>query len=126
MPRELTAIVQQQLDGLATQNFVWQGQAWPGQPMHWEIAPDQDSQRNALNDEATQWQTRLKLALPMLGGIDAVIRLQPGGSLAVSVKTDSLASETRLREAGEALSRQLEAAGLQLTQLQVAHEQASE
>lgn len=126
IPRELTPIVQQQLDGLATQNFVWQGQAWPGQAMHWEIGPDPNGEHRNAGEEGVQWQTRLKLALPMLGGIDAVIRLQPGGELGVSLKTDSATSEARLREAGEALVKQLEAAGLTLKQLLVAHEQAGE
>jgi len=126
IPRELTPIVQQQLDGLATQNFVWQGQAWPGQAMRWEIGPDPDGDHRATGEEGIQWQTRLKLALPMLGGIDAVIRLQPGGELGVSLKTDSATSEVRLREAGEALAKQLEAAGLSLKQLLVAHEQTGE
>lgn len=126
IPRELTPIVQQQLDGLATQNFVWQGQAWPGQAMRWEIGPDPDGEHRATGEEGIQWQTRLKLALPLLGGIDAVIRLQPGGELGVSLKTDSATSEARLREAGDALAKQLEAAGLSLKQLLVAHEQAGE
>lgn len=126
IPRELTPIVQQQLDGLATQNFVWQGQAWPGQAMRWEIGPDPDGEHRATGEEGIQWQTRLKLALPMLGGIDAVIRLQPGGELGVSLKTDSATSEARLREAGDALAKQLEAAGLRLKQLLVAHEQTGE
>ena len=126
IPRELTPIVQQQLDGLATQNFVWQGQAWPGQSMHWEIGPDPDGEHRTTGEEGMQWQTRLKLALPVLGGIDAIIRLQPGGELGVSLKADSATSETRLREASDALAKQLEAAGLKLKQLLVAHEQAAE
>ena len=94
--------------------------------MRWEIGPDPDGEHRATGEEGIQWQTRLKLALPMLGGIDAVIRLQPGGELGVSLKTDSATSEVRLREAGEALAKQLEAAGLSLKQLLVAHEQTGE
>ena len=126
IPRELAPIVQQQLDGLATQHFVWQGQPWPGQAMHWEIAPDPEGERSGTGESSVQWQTRLKLALPMLGGIDAAIRLQPGGELGISLKADSAAGEARLREAGELLSRQLEAAGLKLRQLLIAHEQAGQ
>ena len=39
------ALVQQQLESLATQNFSWQGQVWPGQEMRWEI--DEDAARRA-------------------------------------------------------------------------------
>lgn len=124
---EISGIVQQQLDGLATQNFVWQGQAWAGQSMQWEISTEPEGQRrDGTEDNERPWQTRVKLALPVLGGIDAIIRLQPGGVLGVSLKTESTASEIRLREAGELLEKQLAAAGLTLTQLLVAHEQTGD
>lgn len=124
---EISGIVQQQLDGLATQNFVWQGQAWAGQSMQWEISTEPEGQRrDGTEDNDRPWQTRVKLALPVLGGIDAIIRLQPGGVLGVSLKTESTASEIRLREAGELLEKQLAAAGLTLTQLLVAHEQTGD
>lgn len=127
LPKEISGIVQQQLDGLATQNFVWQGQAWPGQTMQWEINADPDG-RSLNRDETTErfWQTRLKLSLPHLGGIDAVIRLQPGGQVAISVNADSSSGEALLRGATEPLAQQLAAAGLTLTQLQVIHEPSAE
>lgn len=127
LPREISGIVQQQLDGLATQNFVWQGQAWPGQAMHWEINADPDG-RSLDKDETTEriWQTRLKLSLTHLGGIDAVIRLQPGGQVAISVNADSSSGEALMRGATEPLTHQLAAAGLTLTQLQIIHEPSAE
>ena len=37
IPKRLMPVVHQQLDALATQQYVWQGQAWPGQPIEWVI-----------------------------------------------------------------------------------------
>ncbi|MBT9521002.1 MAG: flagellar hook-length control protein FliK [Dechloromonas sp.] len=126
VPRELVPLVQQQLNGLATQNFVWQGQVWPGQPMWWEISGDPESKPSQDNEQASQWQTRLKLDLPALGGIDVTLRLGTGGSLGVSVSAENPASEAKLRNSAQALREQLEAAGLTLTQLRVDHGQAGE
>jgi hypothetical protein len=119
--RELVPLVQQQLNGLATQNFVWQGQIWPGQPMSWEISADPESRPSQESDLTSQWQTRLKLDLPALGGIDVSLRLSAGGALAISVSTEKTASETKLRDSAQALRDQLQAAGLTLTQLRVDH-----
>jgi len=124
--RELVPLVQQQLNGLATQNFVWQGQIWPGQPMWWEISGDPESKPSQENEQASQWQTRLKLDLPALGGIDVTLRLGAGGSLAISASANKPASEAILRDGSQALREQLSAAGLTLTQLRVDHGQAGE
>ena len=126
MPRDLVPIVQQQLDALSTQNYAWQGQIWPGQQMQWEIGENPDNGRSAENEAIARWQTRLKLALPMLGGIDAVLRLNPAGEVSVTVTADSASSEARLRESASALSRQMETAGLNLTQLLVEHGETKE
>ncbi|MDP2881470.1 MAG: flagellar hook-length control protein FliK [Azonexus sp.] len=126
VPRELVPLVQQQLNGLATQSFVWQGQVWPGQPMWWEISGDPESQPSPDGEQPNQWQTRLKLDLPALGGIDVTLRLGAGGALAVSVRAENPASETNLRNSTQPLREQLAAAGLTLTQLHIDHGQARE
>ena len=126
IPRDLTPIVQQQLDALATQNYAWQGQIWPGQKMQWEIGENLDGNRSAEADPAARWQTRLKLSLPGLGGIDAVLRLRSGGAVDITVTTDSTSGESRLRDGGVALRNQLESAGLNLTQLLVRHGETTE
>ena len=121
IPRDLVPIVQQQLDALATQNYAWQGQIWPGQQMQWEIGENPDGKRSTENDAIARWQTRLKLALPMLGGINAVLNLNPAGEVNISVTADSASSETRLRDNATLLSQQMESAGLKLTLLLVEH-----
>lgn len=126
IPRDLVPIVQQQLDALSTQNYAWQGQIWPGQQMQWEIGEDPDGTRASDNDAIARWQTRLKLSLPILGGINAVLRLNPAGEVNIIVTADSASSEARLRESSALLSRQMESAGLNLTQLLVEHGETKE
>ena len=126
VPRDLAGLVQQQLDGLASQNFAWQGQIWPGQQMRWEIGKDLDDSRSGEGDAAQRWQTRLKLSLPLLGDIDVALNLRPGGQVGIALTAQSEASEVRLREESKALRTQFEAAGLNLTELQVARGQAAE
>lgn len=123
IPRELTPIVQQQLDALATQNYAWQGQIWPGQKMWWEISEEGEHHPGSEDDVGRRWQTRLKLELPSLGGLEATLQLRPGGRVDIRLSADSTSSEARLREHGEALTRRFAAAGLELTQLLVQHDE---
>ena len=126
VPRDLMPIVQQQLDGLANQNFAWQGQVWPGQQMRWEIGENLDDSRASSTDEIQRWQTRLKLSLPLLGDIDVSLNLKAGGEVSIAVTAGSESSEARLRDEAVQLRQQFEAAGLNLTELQVVHGEATE
>lgn len=124
IPREITPLVQQQLDGLANQNFAWQGQIWPGQQMWWEIGENPEDRKMVGDEMPARWHTRLKMKLPQLGDIDATLRLQPGGELAIRVVTDSPESEARLQAGLDALRKQMEAAGLNIRQALISHEQS--
>lgn len=126
IPQEVRPVVQQQLDALATQNYAWQGQIWPGQQMHWEISENPDRQAQETGETSSSWQTRLRLALPSLGGIDAALRLQPGGNVELALTANSTASEARLRERIGDLRNQFEASGLRLVQAQVQHGEIAE
>ncbi|MDR0777718.1 MAG: flagellar hook-length control protein FliK [Azonexus sp.] len=121
IPRELTPIVQQQLDALATHNYAWQGQVWQGQKLWWEISEDAENAGKEGDEAGQRWQTRLKLDLPALGGIEAKLRLHPGGRLDIQMTADSSDSETRLRDHLDILRERFAAAGLDLTQLLVQH-----
>ncbi len=123
-------LVQQQLEALATQNFSWQGQVWPGQEMRWEI--DEDAARDGQDgeDSAPRWSTRLHLTLPILGEVDARIRLE-GNSIAISMIADSAETRTLMRVSSSALRSQIEEAGLTLASMGVSatdddHGQAGE
>lgn len=125
VPREIAPLVQQQLDGLANQNFAWQGQIWPGQKMWWEIGENPED-RNMVGDEPGRWHTRIKLSLPQLGGIDADLRLQKNGELGVRIVADSPASESRLQSEMGSLLEQMAAAGLNVGQVLISHERPEE
>ena len=72
IPERLLPLVHQQLDAVATQNFVWQGQVWPGQQMEWEIEdPGGRENGDDTGDPEPYWNTTLRLTLPGLGGIEA-------------------------------------------------------
>lgn len=121
IPQELTPVVRQQLDGLATNQYAWQGQIWPEQTMWWEIAQEQHEQRAAQPDEPVQWRSRLKLTLPNLGEIDASLQLLAGGAVALSLTAGTPETEERLRQKGDALIKQFSAAGLDVAGLQFQH-----
>ena len=110
------AVVQQQLDALATQNFAWQGQVWPGQDMRWEI--DEDGARYAQEDDeaAAKWTTRLNLTLPNLGEFSAQIRLQ-GNQVSLTMSAGNAKTRDLIRAASLALRSQLDEAGLTLATL---------
>ena len=126
IPREITPLVQQQLDGLANQTFAWQGQVWPGQKMWWEIGENPEDSRRVGDESSARWRTRLKLELPQLGGVDARLFLQAGGELGVRILASTDQGELKLREAMPALQQQLEAAGLRVNQILIDHESVPE
>lgn len=118
---QLVPLVQQQLDALATQTYVWQGQAWPGQPIHWEISEEGSDRQSDQDDVAERWQTRMVLKLPNLGGVEANIRLRSGQSVDIRLTTEDANSRNQLVMASGQLNQQLDAAGLSLTSCQIDH-----
>lgn len=109
-------IIQQQLEALATQNFVWQGQVWPGQDMRWEIEEDGARQHSADEDSPEKWATSLRLVLPNLGEIDARIRLD-GNNIALKIGANSSDTRALIRSATASLRSQLNEAGLTLASM---------
>lgn len=124
---ELMPLVQQQLEALASQTYVWQGQAWPGQPMQWEIIEENGGQqRQGSEGEQPPWQTRLTLTMPQLGEVRASLRIS-GGELTLSLSTESNDAAVQLANGGDGLRNQLDAAGLKLNSFTVGrHGQSTE
>ncbi|AGK49308.1 flagellar hook-length control FliK family protein [Burkholderia thailandensis MSMB121] len=115
-------IVRQQLDLLATDQFRWIGEAWPGARLDWTIEPDEQQGRerpasDADFPDARGWRTRLTLALPLLGTVDAELVLN-GEQLAARLRA-SEAGAARLAPHGEALRARLQALGLQVSGLSI-------
>ncbi len=115
---EAMPLVQQQLEALATQNFSWQGQVWPGQQMHWEIDEEAARQGPEADDTANNWQTRLRLTLPHLGEVDAQIRLQ-GTQISLALTAGNAQTQELLRTSTDSLRSQFGDAGLALSSIGV-------
>jgi hypothetical protein len=113
-------VVQQQLEALATQNFVWQGQVWPGQQMRWEIEEDAGQQHQDEEDSAQNWRTSLSLHLPGLGSVDARIQLH-NDQLVLSISSDNDRTCSLMQTEADTLRRQMTDAGLTLTSINVAN-----
>jgi flagellar hook-length control protein FliK len=113
-----TQALVQQLESLATQNFSWQGQVWPGQEMRWEI--DEDAARRAQegDETAAKWSTRLHMTLPNLGEINAQIRLQ-GNQINLVMSAADEETRALMRASSVALRSQLVDAGLTLASMGV-------
>ena len=111
---ELAPLVQQQLEALATNNYVWQGQIWPGQNMDWEIV-EEDGGRERSENTAPNWTTRLRLALPRLGGVEATLRLIGGKEIEIKLRAEHAETRALLNAANGPLQKQFVTAGLKLS-----------
>jgi hypothetical protein len=109
-------VVQHQLEALANQTFVWQGQVWPGQEMRWEIEEDGENRQEEEEDAA--WRTRLDLSFPILGGVGAKLQLR-GQQVSLALNVDRDASLGLMRSDAETLRRRFEDAGLALASLSI-------
>jgi len=114
-------LVRQQLDMLATGQFRWTGEAWPGAKLDWTIQQDGDEwQRSgggADTEEDYPWRTRLTLSLPQLGTVDAELVLT-GTRLAARVLA-SPPGAARLTAQSEGFRQRLAAAGIELSGLSI-------
>ncbi|AXK66855.1 flagellar hook-length control protein FliK [Burkholderia sp. IDO3] len=113
-------IVRQQLDALATDQFRWSGEAWPGARLDWTIEPDEHGGRASRSDDAGDgiaWRTRLTLTLPSLGTVDAELVLN-GAQLVARLRANSTGAD-RLTRNEAALRQRFEGSGLQLGGLSI-------
>ena len=113
---ELAPIMRQQLEAIETRQIVWQGELWPGQSMHWQIA---DREADPQHPESgREWLTRFALQLPALGEINADLAIGAHGVRIVVTARDSATAEA-LRGAAPELQQALAAAGLRVARLEM-------
>ncbi|AXF22014.1 flagellar hook-length control protein FliK [Burkholderia pyrrocinia] len=115
-------LVRQQLDALATDQFRWTGEAWPGARLDWTIEPDDPGHRapRGGDDDAGDgiaWRTRLTLTLPSLGTIDAELVLN-GTQLVARLRANQTGAD-RLARHEAALRQRLEGSGLRVGGLSI-------
>jgi hypothetical protein len=96
----------------------WQGEAWPGQKMEWEI--DKDAPDTSQGDEEAQpaWRSGVRFRLPLLGKVEASVVLV-GGALHIQIQTDTVESAAALRAQAGVLQHSLEASGAALASLAI-------
>lgn len=114
------ALVRQQLEVLANQSFAWQGEAWPGGDLEWEVQR-RDPQEGGEDTES--WSTQLKLQLPGLGEVHARVSLathQLVMHLTAPEAAGMIADHTGL------LRERLGLHGLQLSQLTISRDAIAE
>ena len=112
--QDLTLLVRQQLDVLANQALTWQGEAWPGTPMEWEV--EREPYGGDPDSAVPTWATRLKLDLPRLGLVDARLNLA-GDQIVLQLVAPH--SATEINESSDQLRARLLASGLTLSHLVV-------
>lgn len=99
----------------------WQGEAWPGQKMQWDISKDapEGGQHNAQEEDATAWRSSVRFQFPLLGDLSAQVVLQ-GGKVQIQMQAGSEASADTLRQHAARLEASMEAAGWPLSSLTIA------
>ncbi len=114
-------LVQQQVQLLENHPLVWQGQAWPGQPLQWKLELENESDPAHSDAEPQRvWQTRLDMSLPRLGDVGVVASMR-GGQFTLRFEAGNEETVSLLRKNQSELAGRFEAAGLPLLMSQVHH-----
>lgn len=117
IPQHLQTLVQQQLNALETHQVLWQGQAWQGQEMRWQVS-EETPRHNAQGTQEGQWITRIDLDLPNLGGVSAQLSFN-GGALHLTLDVADAATREKLGDARAQLVAALGERGIPVTHTQI-------
>lgn len=110
----LRNLVQQQLDVIDQRPIVWQGQAWPGQPMQWQLQAENEREGGGTREtEAQRWNTTLTLDLPNLGKVSINASLSQG-QFSLQFHAANKETAATLKQAQPQLFQQFYDAGLLL------------
>ncbi|MCL2589618.1 MAG: flagellar hook-length control protein FliK [Betaproteobacteria bacterium] len=120
----LLPIVYQQLESLASHQYIWHGMAWPNQMFEWIIEDPRGEGHAGGEDAGGQWDTTLRLTLPRLGGVEARMLLGAKG-VALRLQVDDKAAVGKLETRRNELAEALEAAGVPLTGMSMEYRDGS-
>jgi hypothetical protein len=112
-------IIQEQLQMLHSDRFIWQGQVWPGQQMEWEVS--REKQANGEGAEAG-CQSILRLDLPNLGQVVATVQLGKGG-ISIHISADRAAASVAMKSEEQALLQAMTGAGIKVQKMAIEHEE---
>lgn len=113
------ALVRQQLEVFEARHVAWQGTAWPGQSIAWEVAEEKPrftEAPGAAGQSSAVWRTRLCLTLPNLGQVTASLRLdaRSGCSLDLRLTAAEPVTAAALRAGAIPLANGMASAGIRL------------
>ncbi len=122
MPEEAARMAGRQLHMLEGGPFQWQGFAWPGQWMEWQVDERREGQTDgSAADGPNPWTTELRLTLPRMGTVHAQLSLR-GPEVSLRMQVAETASAQQLTEALPLLQERLEASGLRPVSLAISTE----
>jgi len=124
IPERLLPIVHQQLESLASHQYIWHGMAWPGQMFEWIVEDPRGEGHSEGENTDGQWDTTLRLTLPRLGGVEARVQLGTKG-VALRLQVDDKSTVTKLEARRDELAGALEAAGVPLSGMTVEYHDES-
>jgi hypothetical protein len=125
MHRDTQAVLRQQLDVLENGHFQWQGEIWPGQTIRWDTVEEKmDEPEGDTTTRYPIWKTSVRLSLPNLGFISAVLRLGESGVEVRLAATES--SAAILRAGAEHLFAGLDSAGIRLSNMGIEADEKAE
>ena len=120
---DLTAaqMINQQLHTHEQGRVQWQGEAWPGQAMQWDVRREQrekNKQDGGAGDETPEqiWRSGVRFRFPLLGEVSATVTLV-GGQVHIQVQAGSDDTADTLRIHAGRLEQAMEAAGAPLSSL---------
>ncbi len=119
IPDRLVPIVHQQLEALASHQYVLHGQAWPGQAFEWLIEdPEDGGPSGAGENDDSRWRSTLRLTLPSLGHVEAELQLS-GSGLTLRLRAEQGVTLDALSTGSAALAARLRAADLRLVDMRM-------
>jgi len=124
LPKDAPPLIQQQLQTMEQQRFVWHGELWPGQAMEWEIAKNDQNPNHSQNTSEKTWQSSVRFELPQLGNISAQLQLT-GNHLRLSINTSDSTTALMLKNHAPELTNALDAAGTRLDALLIKNNPAT-
>jgi flagellar hook-length control protein FliK len=119
IPEHLQNLVQQQLHTLENRQVLWQGQAWQGQEMRWEVR-EESPRRQANGEQEGQWITELNLNLPHLGNVSAKLSFN-GDAVSIDFGVSDEQTSNTLGKASAQLVSSLTERGIPVLQTRIKH-----
>jgi hypothetical protein len=116
---EMLPILKEQMQTLHSGQFVWRGEAWPGQDVEWAVGerePDSEEKRER------EMETTLRMTMSNLGEVSATLRLS-GDGVRLHLVTDLDSAATAMHSNRQGLADAMSAAGIRLMEMVVDHGQ---